>query len=327
MKKGIKAFKKYCIDMYNSHGSNIKVFNSQIYDNRNYIFTRKKCIKQHWLYSFINDRGFNNFKISIWGVNGYKGLHVLDTSKFKLFFTIENVHVFQSPWYKYRDLFINNKHFNLSLGFDYIENEKYLRFPFWIQTQFTPTSKLDDIKNYCLNTESTNGSFNIYKKFFCSFICRLDYFGDRSKFADLISQIGTIHYPGNFRHNDDRLKNEYNDDKIEYLKQFKFNLCPENSNAEGYVTEKIFDAIKAGCIPIYWGSNNCPEPDILNQNRILFLSLDGDNTEVLKKIKILNENETAYNDFYKQPIFTPNAPEVVYGYFERLEKKLREIVE
>ena len=46
--------------------------------------------------------------------------------------------------------------------------------------------------------------------------------------------------------------------KIETLKNYKFSICFENSNNNmGYVTEKIFDSMQAGCVPIYLGA-----PDI-----------------------------------------------------------------
>lgn len=38
------------------------------------------------------------------------------------------------------------------------------------------------------------------------------------------------------------------------LKQYKFALCYENAVFPGYITEKIFDALFAGCIPIYLGA-------------------------------------------------------------------------
>jgi len=42
------------------------------------------------------------------------------------------------------------------------------------------------------------------------------------------------------------------------LLQSKFCVCFENArNIRGYLTEKIFDCLFAGCIPIYWG-----EPDV-----------------------------------------------------------------
>lgn len=46
-------------------------------------------------------------------------------------------------------------------------------------------------------------------------------------------------------------------DKFKTLKDYKFTLCFENSVFPGYVTEKIFDAIFAGSVPIYYGA-----PDI-----------------------------------------------------------------
>jgi len=46
-------------------------------------------------------------------------------------------------------------------------------------------------------------------------------------------------------------------DKIETLKNYRFCICYENMcNIKGYITEKIFDAFAAGCIPIYWGASN-----------------------------------------------------------------------
>ena len=37
------------------------------------------------------------------------------------------------------------------------------------------------------------------------------------------------------------------------LKDYMFSICLENSKYDYYVTEKIFDVIMSGCVPIYWG--------------------------------------------------------------------------
>ena len=37
----------------------------------------------------------------------------------------------------------------------------------------------------------------------------------------------------------------------EWLSQYKFNICGENSYTPGYFTEKIYQAFLAGCIPVY----------------------------------------------------------------------------
>lgn len=42
-------------------------------------------------------------------------------------------------------------------------------------------------------------------------------------------------------------------DKIRTLRRYTFNLCFENCDEDGYVTEKIVDALAAGCVPLYQG--------------------------------------------------------------------------
>jgi hypothetical protein len=46
------------------------------------------------------------------------------------------------------------------------------------------------------------------------------------------------------------------DATIDYYKKHIFALVLENCNADGYVSEKIFDAWMVGCIPIYYGNFN-----------------------------------------------------------------------
>jgi len=45
--------------------------------------------------------------------------------------------------------------------------------------------------------------------------------------------------------------------KIDYLKHYKFGISYENlEGMNGYVTEKIFHCMQAGCVPVYWGAAN-----------------------------------------------------------------------
>lgn len=47
------------------------------------------------------------------------------------------------------------------------------------------------------------------------------------------------------------------EDKIQTLSKYKFCICYENMrDIKGFITEKIFDCFKAGCVPIYWGASN-----------------------------------------------------------------------
>jgi hypothetical protein len=44
--------------------------------------------------------------------------------------------------------------------------------------------------------------------------------------------------------------------KLNILKNYQFNICLENTNFDYYCTEKIWDSISSGCLPIYFGQGN-----------------------------------------------------------------------
>ena len=44
-------------------------------------------------------------------------------------------------------------------------------------------------------------------------------------------------------------------DKLRTLRRYRFNLAFENSDLPGYVTEKLLDALKGGCVPLYIGGD------------------------------------------------------------------------
>ncbi|HEX8327810.1 MAG TPA: glycosyltransferase family 10 [Hymenobacter sp.] len=46
-------------------------------------------------------------------------------------------------------------------------------------------------------------------------------------------------------------------EKLSVISSYKFVVCYENTSVPGYISEKIFDCLFAGCVPIYLG-----EPDI-----------------------------------------------------------------
>ncbi|WP_332778396.1 glycosyltransferase family 10 domain-containing protein [Polaromonas sp.] len=46
------------------------------------------------------------------------------------------------------------------------------------------------------------------------------------------------------------------DSKYEVLSQYKFSLCFENMAMKGYVTEKIFDCLYVGTVPLYLGATD-----------------------------------------------------------------------
>jgi hypothetical protein len=45
-------------------------------------------------------------------------------------------------------------------------------------------------------------------------------------------------------------------DKLKVLRQYKFVVCYENSSSPGYVSEKLFDCLFSGTVPVYLGEPN-----------------------------------------------------------------------
>lgn len=83
-------------------------------------------------------------------------------------------------------------------------------------------------------------------------------------------------------------------DYLKLLSQYKFNICLENTFRPGYNTEKVVNALLAGVIPIYWGSETIFE--FVNKDRILYLNKDLSNLDdIIKRIDFLNKNQKEYD--------------------------------
>lgn len=266
---------------------------------------------------FIRDK-----KIASFSPYSYPSIFKANKCNYKFFYTQENTHVEESKWQLWENCYTWRKAPTLSLGFDYVEQENAMRFPYWLAAIYGINATKESVKE---KVSQYNHADLSNRSKICAFVCRYDYFGDRAQIADLVERVMPISYPSDFRHNDDDMRGKFKDDKIAYLQQFRFNLCPENSNNRGYVTEKIFQAIQAGCIPIYWGNEGYPEPDILNPKAIVYLDKDQPE-EGLALLKKLYEDPKAYEEFASQPRFLPGAAEKIYAYYERLDAKLKEIL-
>lgn len=287
----------------------------------------KVCPQDLWLVKFIEERNLlknkPQIKIGLYSIFAPMWLNHFDNCDLRIFVERENLHKKTMQHWLHR--FLDDKKINLSLGFDYLNHSQYLRFPFWIMwSVFSPTATYNDIKKQInLMNSIQNHSYSDRK--FCAFLCGHNDIGRKEIFTQL-STIDKVDCDGKLFHNNDDLKTLYNDNKLEYLKHYRFNLTPENSNYKDYVTEKLFEAIYAGCIPVYSGSENKPEPNVLNQDAILFINLRKKNESCIKLIQDLNSDEKKYMEFACQPRFISGAEDVIWGYYEQLENKLKEII-
>ena len=49
---------------------------------------------------------------------------------------------------------------------------------------------------------------------------------------------------------------DWHKEKLDFLQNYRFNIAIENTLIHNYITEKIWDPITVGCLPIYYGNDN-----------------------------------------------------------------------
>ena len=64
------------------------------------------------------------------------------------------------------------------------------------------------------------------------------------------------HWPDSVKTLEQSRGQGWRDRKNTILQNYHFHLCFENTNWPYYCTEKIWDSIQGGCLPIYYGKNN-----------------------------------------------------------------------
>ena len=114
------------------------------------------------------------------------------------------------------------------------------------------------------------------KKFCAAVISNFNYSnGFRINFINELSKYKNVDMGGQYKNNvGGAIK-----DKIKFLSHYKFSIAMENSEGQGYVSEKILDSFMAGTIPIYYGGYTIDE--FINPKSYILIKNEND---MLKKI-------------------------------------------
>ena len=223
----------------------------------------------------------------------------------KILYISEAIEIF----YPYTFKLYNENIFDYIFGSIYnkFENEKQIHFklPFYIMYfDYKNTNFYNDVNNLVLKQDIT------IKKDIC-LINSHDIKNSRKPIYNLFVNYGVhIVCPGKL------FNNASNEElnligKEEYLKRFIFNICPENTKTlpNGYITEKLLECCKSGCIPIYCGSFDNIDEKIFNKNRILFYDYEVEEsiTNCCIKVKELLNDKNKLEIFYRQPPFMDTA--------------------
>lgn len=238
-------------------------------------------------------------------------------SNIKIFFYGENLNRYPP----YNNIELLKSKFDIIIGFKYTDKiNKIFRLPLWLcyYPYYNITNDKDNIITYLEKSHKNNIHNKVNK---CSLIARHDRGGQRTVLYNEMCKYIDVLCPSKFKKNCNNIGNG-NKAKFEFIKNYVYNICPENSAFEGYHTEKIFNALEAGTIPIYWAINE-PEKDILNKSKYCFIKNINDNNEVKAKIKYLIENNNIY---LKENIFNNNAKNIIYNYYNDIVNEIKKYI-
>ena len=185
----------------------------------------------------------------------------------------------------------NFNFYDYAIGFEHMSfADRYFRYPLYV-AYYDEACKLIENKKELSGNECDRN--------FCSFVVsnsaadsyRVRLFDNLSKYKDISSG-------GKFRNNIGIPEGVPN--KIEFLKNYKFNIACENVSHPGYCTEKIIEAFAAITVPIYWGDPRICEyfnpKAFINCNE--FDSIDS----VIEHIIKVDKDDDLYMSMLNEPI-------------------------
>ena len=98
--------------------------------------------------------------------------------------------------------------------------------------------------------------------------------------------------------------------KTKFLSLYKFSIAMENSEAQGYVTEKILDSLIAGTIPIYYGGYMIDE--FINPKAYILIRNEKDIQQKIEYIKKIDNDDNLYKKILNEKLFIDdNIPSLI----------------
>ena len=119
----------------------------------------------------------------------------------------------------------------------------------------------------------------------------------RLNFINELNKYKKIDMGGKCNKNAKKIEN-----KILFLSEYKFSIAMENSEADGYVSEKIIDSFESGTIPIYYG--NYMVEEFINPKSFILIRGEKDMKEKIELIKKIDNDNNLYKKMLKENIFT-----------------------
>jgi hypothetical protein len=187
-----------------------------------------------------------------------------------------------------------------------IDSPRHLRLPYYVWGSEGATSDL--IKT----PEEVEIIINQRRKF-CSVVIsngNRRRTSERISFLKKLTAIKQVASGGRFMNNVGDIGFDSHS-KHRFISRYKFNMCYENKSLPGYTTEKLVDAMRARCIPIYWGNELVGEE--FNKKSFLFRNEYPDDDSFIERILEIDRNDDLYQAMLSEPYFVNNQPNIYFN--------------
>ena len=150
----------------------------------------------------------------------------------------------------------------------------------------------------------------------------------RIKFINKLNKYKKVDMGGSFMNN----VGGPVEDKIKFFSSYKFSIAMENSEGDGYISEKIVDSFISGTIPIYYGDYNLDE--YINPKSYILIKNEKNIKKKIKYIKEIDNDDEKYLKILKEKvlinenigrIISKEREKFLYNIFEQDLKKAKRI--
>ena len=191
---------------------------------------------------------------------------------------------------------------DFAFSFDYINDKRHFRLPLYV-LYIDRANCLESL----LDQKTKEEAIEIWrkKKKFCCMVVSNPNSKKRIEFFNFLTLRCRIDSGGRYMNNIDGPV----DNKLDFIKDYKFVISFENSSHIGYTTEKLIEPFMVNSIPIYWGNKkvgseiNCQSfiniNNFSNFNQVYkkMLEIDNDDNLAVEYLMCSKFNNTALLSF------------------------------
>jgi alpha(1,3/1,4) fucosyltransferase len=219
------------------------------------------------------------------------------------------------------------------------EDDKHIRIPTWMtfidwysDSKELPSNHEDNPIRIPLHFAMTPHSIPFENRSeFCGFVVSNPVCGFRNETFQRINEYKRVNSGGHLYNNiGGPLELKYpgggcgDISKHHFFANHRFTISFENSQADGYITEKVLHAKMAGCVPLYWGDKHTQYDFV--EGSIVNLSHLSSPEQVLSVLQKLEENPALCSKIASTPLLNSEKKQKALQAISSMSKKLLSLI-